>query len=588
MDRKSVIVLVISFALILLWKPLIMDKLYPPPPKSTNEVLVATNQLSTNVSAQAVAAATNAVSPMTQIPDNAPEQLLVVTNENANYTFSSRGGGLKLVELRKYPESIDCGKTTVGEQRLAALNTKAPVPALALVGGGLEVGSYKLSRSGETVRAEKSLSNGLVVIKVFQVSSNYLLQAKVRFENRSAQPIAIANHEVVAGTATPMSAHDESQTMGVFWFNGAKAEHVDSGWFANRTLGCLPGGTPRTEYENGASNVLWAAVHNQFFAMAVVPRESAPKILSRKIDLPATSKEVLAADSKAVPQPVGFQTSFGYPGLTLSGNQGLEHQYTIYAGPKEYNTLARLGAEMKNDLDLVMGFGGFFGFFAKMLLLSMNGLHAIGLAYGLAIIAITVIIKVLFWPLTSASTKSMKRMQALQPQMKAIADKYKDDPAKKNQKTMEFMKEHKVSPLGGCLPMVLQIPVFFGFYRMLQSAIELRGAEFLWACDLSQADTVWHVPFLNNFPVNPMPLIMGATMLWQARLTPPSPGMDPAQQKIMRYMPLMFMFILYKMSAGLTLYWTVQNLLTIAQMKLTKTKPEPVGTVTVISPKKKK
>ena len=117
--------------------------------------------------------------------------------------------------------------------------------------------------------------------------------------------------------------------------------------------------------------------------------------------------------------------------------------------------------------------------------------------------------------------------------------------------------------------MLLQIPVFFGFYRMLQSAIELRGARFLWACDLSQPDTVWMIPGMN-FPVNPLPLIMGATMLWQASLTPPSPGMDPVQQKMMKYMPLMFMVFLYNFSAGLTLYWAVQNLLTIAQMKLTR------------------
>jgi YidC/Oxa1 family membrane protein insertase len=173
----------------------------------------------------------------------------------------------------------------------------------------------------------------------------------------------------------------------------------------------------------------------------------------------------------------------------------------------------------------------------------------------------------------------MKRMAALQPQMKAIQDKYKDEPAKMNQKVMEFMKENKVSPLGGCLPMVIQIPVFFGFYKMIQTAIELRGASFLWATDLSQADTVAHVA---GFPINPLPLVMGVTMLWQARLTPPSPGMDPMQQKIMKYMPLMFMVFLYNMSAGLTLYWTVQNLLTIAQMQLTKA--APVGSVTVIAP----
>jgi YidC/Oxa1 family membrane protein insertase len=183
----------------------------------------------------------------------------------------------------------------------------------------------------------------------------------------------------------------------------------------------------------------------------------------------------------------------------------------------------------------------------------------------------------------------MKRLQALQPQMAAIKEKYKDDPAKMNKKTMEFMKENKVSPLGGCLPMLLQIPVFFGFYQMIQSAIELRGARFLWVKDLSQPDTLFLIPG-TGFPFNLLPLIMGVTMLWQARLTPPSPGMDPMQAKLMRYMPLMFLVILYNFSAGLALYWTVQNLLTIAQTKLTKTATAPVVPVKapVLTPHQKK
>jgi len=223
-----------------------------------------------------------------------------------------------------------------------------------------------------------------------------------------------------------------------------------------------------------------------------------------------------------------------------------------------------------------------------------------GFPYGWAIVVITVIIKLVFWPLTQASTRSMKRMQALQPQMKAIQEKYKDDPVKMNRKVMEFMKEHKVSPLGGCLPMLLQIPVFFGFYRMIQSAIELRGAPFLWVGDLSKPDTWFVIPGLSfipfigvpgvGLPFNLLPLIMGATMLWQAHLTPPSPGMDPMQAKIMRYMPLMFMVFLYNFSAGLTLYWTVQNLLTIAQTYLTRNVAEPPSTpkAPVLTPLQKK
>jgi YidC/Oxa1 family membrane protein insertase len=245
-------------------------------------------------------------------------------------------------------------------------------------------------------------------------------------------------------------------------------------------------------------------------------------------------------------------------------------EFDLFAGPKEYNTLSKLG----RDVDRVMNFDGFFGSFAKILLLSMNGLHKVGLSYAWAIILITVIIKLIFWPITTASTRSMKRMGTLQPQMKAIQDKYKADPQKMNQKLQEFMKENKVNPLGSCLPLLIQIPVFFGFYRMLQSAIELRGAQFFWICDLSQQDTIFRVPLPgNDFPINPMAILMGITMLVQARITPPSPGMDPMQQKIMKYMPLMVLGILYWFSSGLTLYWTVQNLLSIAQMKLTKEKP---------------
>ena len=132
------------------------------------------------------------------------------------------------------------------------------------------------------------------------------------------------------------------------------------------------------------------------------------------------------------------------------------------------------------------------------------------------------------------------------------------------------MKENKINPVAGCLPMIIQIPVFFGFYRMLQAAIELRGASFLWAHDLSSPDTI---ATIAGFPINPFPLLMGATMLWQAQLTPASPGMDAGQQRIMKYMPLMMMVFLYNFSAGLTIYWTVQNILSIAQMKLTRDKP---------------
>jgi YidC/Oxa1 family membrane protein insertase len=349
-------------------------------------------------------------------------------------------------------------------------------------------------------------------------------------------------------------------------------------------LGCFPG-TPRSEYRASGQPVVWTAAHNQFFFVGLMPATPAREVYATKFTLPPPDAAEIAANPKTITNQFAFEVTVTQPETNLADGLAFEREFLIYAGPKEYRILERIGADLKNNLESVMSFG-WFGVFSKLLLLSMNGLHALGLSYGLAIIAITVIIKLLFWPLTAASTRSMKRLQALQPQMKAIQEKFKDDPAKMNKKMMEFMRENKVSPLGGCLPLILQIPVFIGFFQMVRTAIELRGARFLWACDLSTSDTVFIIPGLglipfigipgSGLPVNPLPLLMGLTMFWQARLTPPSPGMDPMQQKIMKYFPLIFLFMLYNYSAGLTLYWTVQNLLSIAQMKLTKAyQPQP-------------
>ncbi len=205
----------------------------------------------------------------------------------------------------------------------------------------------------------------------------------------------------------------------------------------------------------------------------------------------------------------------------------------------------------------------------------MNAVHDVTkIGYGWAIVLITVLLRAMFWPLMTKSTRSMKKMQALAPELKALKEKYKDDAQKQTQKTWELYKKHKVSPMSGCLPMMIQMPVFIGFFTMLRSAIELRGASFLWAADLSKPDTLFNfsqiIPGLD-FPFNLLPLLMGGAMLWQSHLTPLSPGMDPGQAKLMRYMPLIFLVFLYNYSAALALYMTVSTLLGVLQTKVTKT-----------------
>lgn len=586
MDRKAILIIVACFVLMLLW-PALVDRLFPSPPRPA----LATNQLDqvagppaapgavTNLPGPGAAAPPAITAPsvpsLAWQPPAGPEELLTLETAEARYLFTSHGGGLKQIELKRYPATVACGRKAAAERALVALNAGAPVPALALLGGATleDHVPFRLSQTPEGVRAEKVLSNGLRVVKEFVPGTNYLLTARVRVENAGSVPATLPATEWVIGTATPVNPRDTGQLLGLQWYDGERAEFIDNAWFLNAPAwgcGCVPG-TPRSEYRSpGVSNVVWAAAHNQFFVLIGAPRTNAPAVVARKIALPPPSAAELAEDRRVVAQPFGIQTALIYPGASLSPGAAVVWEMEVFAGPKEYHTLARLS----HNQDLAMRFTTFFGWFARVLLLGMNGLHSLGLSYGLAIIGITVIIKLLFWPLTQASSRSMKRMAALQPQMKEIQEKYKDDPRKMNQKLMEFMKEHKVNPMGGCLPILLQIPVFIGFYQMLQSAIELRGARFLWACDLSQPDTV---AVLFGFPINPLPLIMGATQFWQARLTPVSPGMDPVQQKLMQYMPLLFIVILYNFSAGLALYWTVQNLLSILQMKLIKNLKDPVA-----------
>src|ERR1051325_1493300 len=591
MDRTAIIVIIVCFALMGLWTFVLLPKFNPPkplPPGTTNALaptLAATNQATAPPPPTAEAPAPQRGPIATK---NVPEDLLTVTNGDGRYTFTSQGGGLKLTDLFRYPEPVSARRSKEPHtNRVATLNTFTLAPTLALLGSEAVQGDgvFNLTKTANGVRAEKALTNGLSIVKEFELSTNYLLNATVLFENHSSQPLALPPQDWVVGTATPMGPLDKGEAVGVLWYNGAKTEDASGAtYFASG--GCRQRVAP-LEYRAGASNVLWVAAHNQFFALAAMLPTNQPgqALIVRRIDLPRLTGEDARLVAPNAPPPQGYEAALVHPALTLAPNQTVTNQVFFYAGPKEYQTLARISDRFNNNLDLVMNFG-WAGFVSKALLLGMNWLHhALRVSYGWAIITITIIIKVVFWPLTQASTRSMKRMQALQPQMKAIQEKYKDDPVKMNRKVMEFMKENKVSPLGGCLPMVLQIPVFFGFYRMIQSAIELRGAPFLWVADLSKSDTLFiipglsFVPFLGipgvGLPFNLLPLIMGVTMLWQARLTPPSPGMDPMQAKIMRSMPLMFMVFLYNFSAGLTLYWTVQNLLTITQTKLTRNIAEP-------------
>jgi YidC/Oxa1 family membrane protein insertase len=591
MDRKAIIVVSVCVVLLVFW-PLLMKRTAPPqPPASSSSNAPALTVPPASVSATsapAPATLSASVKPVPLVAAGTSEETIEVTHNRIRYVFTSHGGGLKFAELLDYPRLVKGRKDT---NHLITLNTSNSLPVMSILGGEALQGDgiFQLSRTATGIRAEKLLTNNLRLVKDFTFSSNRLMMAHVRFENTGSQPLALPAQEVVVGAATPMGPDDNAsqlQLLGLSWFNGSSATVVNESYFANRTLGCFPG-TPRTEYRSGPASVYWVGLENQFFTLAVMTTNPAAEVLSRHVQLPRPAEWASQPDHQSLPDPQGYHAEMIYNAVTLAPGQGIDRHLMVYTGPKEYRTLALLADRYQNQLDLVMGFNralgwGVTAFFAKGLLWSMNTLHdLLSLGYGWVIILITFIIKALFWPLTQASTRSMKRMSALQPQIKVLQEKFKDDPAKMNKKMMELWKEHKVNPAAGCLPMFIQLPVFIGFYIMIQSAIELRGASFLWVTDLSKPDTLGYI---GTIPFNLLPLLMGGTMLWQSHLTPASPSMDPMQQKMLKYMPLIFLFILYNFSAGLTLYWTVQNLLSILQMKLTNAKEEKAAGPTAARP----
>lgn len=574
----------VTFGLMLSWTFLVnkIVPVKPPVPGVTNLVAAAATNLpgaATNgaTALQLPAAPGGLSNQPPSLSATSPEQTLLLENDKILAVFTSHGGGLKFVELKDYPAHV-AKKKDAPAPELASLNKHAFLPAFthanspALTGDG----EFALTKTPTGVRAVKNLAGGLRVVKDFAVSTNYILNATVRIENTGGQAVLLPEQELVVGTGSPMDPHEAADLQGAFWFNGEKSAHLTAASFVQgRVLG-LFGGTPVPQVEVGSSNVVWTAVHNRFFTLIAIPGTPAEKAIVRDFALPAPSRAQLEADGRLNPKPQAYQAALVYPAATLAAGQAIEQKFDVYAGPKEYFNLSRL----EPQLDLVMDFTGPTGFFAKGLLLSLNAIHHFIPSYGWSIIAITVIIKGLFWPLATASTRSMKRMAAIQPQLKAIKDKYKDNPAKMNEQTMRVMKENKINPAAGCLPMLIQMPVFIGFFFMLRTAIELRGEHFLWVADLSQPDTLLVIPGLGflpflgingvGLPINLLPILMGCTSLYLASLTPPSPQMDPAQQKMMKYMPVFFTLFLYNYSSGLTLYWTVQNLITVLQTKLTK------------------
>lgn len=289
----------------------------------------------------------------------------------------------------------------------------------------------------------------------------------------------------------------------------------------------------------------WIGYENNYFLEAVLPGEmSGYQVVPRVLDA-----------HKGLLQMVYLTAPFHIP-----AGQAQSFKMKLYMGPKLPQALDAAGSDLQSAINY-----GWFTFLAKPLVMVLHWFYKYTHNYGVAIILLTVLIKILFWPLTQKSYKSMQGMKKLQPKITAVREKYKDDREKLNQELMMLYRTYKVNPLGGCLPMVLQIPVFFALYRMLYGAIQLRHQPFfLWINDLTAPDRL-HVgipiPYLGGIPV--LTLLMGVSMFLQQKMTPMTG--DPRQEKIMLLMPVVFTVFFVNFPSGLVLYWLVNNILSIVQ-----------------------
>jgi YidC/Oxa1 family membrane protein insertase len=269
---------------------------------------------------------------------------------------------------------------------------------------------------------------------------------------------------------------------------------------------------------------------------------------------------------KQIPQSegVGFENSVVYPQVELGAGSHEKFSLLFYSGPKRPELLKTLGVEGEKAIN----FGRWLGPIEKVLLRVLEFTHGLTGNYGVDIVILSILLKVVFYPLSRKSYKAMQNMQKIQPEMKMLQEKHKDDKQRLNQEMMALYKRRKVNPMGGCLPMLAQFPFLIALYKALPLSFNLRHAPFvLWLQDLSAADTFFvdqlTLPILGNTPVGPLPLLMGASMLIQQKLSP-TMG-DPRQARMMMIMPVMFIFIFLGFPSGLVLYWFVQNILSIAE-----------------------
>ncbi len=484
----------------------------------------------------------------TVIANNYMEKSIGVTTNLFDIRLSTNGAAIKEVKLKKYKientEDSDLFKLIdLSSNKLSTFATSGsegfsipPDLPYKLVDNDND--TIVIDKDSQVISFTATTALGLTIVKNYTFyADTYQVDLNVQLINGSDQ-VSKGAFNLALVTAWDDSsdmATDAYSHIGPFSFDGEELLEDDPEDLKE---------SPRV-YGKG---IIWSGFSTKYFVSIVNPNDYAKQIQINRGD-------------------VFVENRFVSPIITLGSGQEQSFDYVYFLGPKDFDLLLASGHRFEKAKDF-----GFFSILAKPLMVFLKFIYGFIGNYGIAIILLTVCIKIVFWPLTQKSYKSMKGMQTLQPQMQKMREKYGQDKQRLNQEMMAFYKENKVNPLGGCLPMLIQIPVFFALYQVLLGAIELRHAPFmLWITDLSIADTLFSDWFGLSFALGPLPLVMGFTMFVQQKMTPTN--VDPTQAKLMLMMPVVFTFLFLSFPSGLVLYWLINNLLTILQQYLIKRQP---------------
>jgi len=470
-----------------------------------------------------------------------PPRTITVNTSLYKAQIAERGAVFKSFVLKEYRESLDADSPLFEmiSPDIFARTVKLGFAGNSLRGlddavfsANLKSDSVDIDDKSQEISFSWTSPEGIVVEKKFLfLPETYVIDLNVTIKNGSQRTIQ---------DNLTLTLSTKSSSAGGYGFEGPSA-------LINNELEQIK--TKKIKDKNVYTGKLkWIAVQDQYFMSAIIPDE------------PVEASMRLYMNENKV-----LQNQYVQPVSVI--NSGTQHvfKYRIFFGPKSLKRLSKL------DCDLVKAVNfGWFDVLAKPCVWIMNFLYDNFIPnYGVAIIILTLFTKIILWPLGSKSYKSMAEMKKIQPLMAEMKERYKHDKKKMNEEVMRLYKTYKVNPLGGCLPMVVQIPVFFALYRMLYGAIELRHAPFfLWINDLSAPDRLFSfdisIPFMQPpYGIPVLTIIMGATMFLQQKMSPPMG--DPSQAKMMKFMPLIFTVIFINFSSGLVLYWLVNNIISIAQ-----------------------